>query len=171
MRPVVALVLAAVPVSLLSVAWLAGRSEAQSAGIGSAILKHEPVLVFDVSGSTLTGPLHISYRVYNDGYIAGSECGGPFGVNSAGTAGASEAEVLALQKALIDAGGMSLPDQNLSVADIPLTTVTVFRGDTNARAHTFSYWTNDAEYAALGQVISDFMTAHPVSCQGISSTE
>ncbi len=137
----------------------------------AAGIKLEPVLNFDVSGSTLTGPLHHRLTVYNNGLITASQCSGFSGANSAGTGFTTPALAEKLRKELIDAGGLTLPDQNLSVADIPLTTVTVFKGNTNAKAHTFSYWVGFKGYAKIAQIISDFSSAHPTSCQGIFQTQ
>jgi len=139
--------------------------------ISAGGIKLEPVLNFDVSGSTLTGPLHHRLTVYNNGLISASQCSGFSGANSAGTAFTTPALVEKLRRELINADGLSLPDQNISVADIPLTTVTVFKGNTNARAHTFSYWIGIKGYGKIAQIISDFSTAHPTSCQGIFQTQ
>ena len=132
-------------------------------------IRQEPILNFDVSGSTLTGPFHSRLTVYNSGLITASQCSGFTGGNSAGTGYAAPAQVEKLRRELIDAGGLVLPDQNLSVADIPLTTVTVFNGGTNAKAHTFSYWVGIKGYGQIAQIISDFSLAHTTSCQGIFS--
>ena len=132
-------------------------------------IKREPVLMFDVTGSTLTGPLHSRYTVYNDGLITGGSCGGFTGANAAGTAYAPPSDVSQLLADLVDAGGVKLLDQNLSVADIPLTTVTVLKGSTNARAHTFSYWIGVGEYAQLASVIADFQAKYPIACSGVTS--
>ena len=134
-------------------------------------IKQEPILNFDVSGSTLTGPLHSRLTVYNSGLISASQCSGFTGANSAGTGYATPAQVEKLRKELIAAGGMVLPDQNISVADLPLTTVTVFRGDTDAKAHTFSYWVGIKNYGTIAQIISDFALAHPTSCDGLFSDQ
>ena len=64
---------------------------------------------------------------------------------------------------------MTLPDQNIFVSDVPLTTVTVFVGDTDAKADTFSYWLGTGAYTTIDQKIASFMAAHPVSCQGFVS--
>lgn len=132
-------------------------------------IKMEPVLNYDVSGSTLTGPFHSRITVYNNGFITSSNCGGFVSFagsnNGAGTAMATPAQVSKLRKQLIDAGGLTLPDQNISVADLPLTTVTVFQGATNAKAHTFSFWAGfGAGYSQIQQVILDFAGEHPTSC-------
>ena len=169
MRTFVALALAAVPASLLALTFVGGSPDAQSGSIPTPLLKREPVLNFDVTGGTLTGPLHQRYTVYNDGLITGSDCGGPFGTNSGGTASVSATEAETLRKVLIQAGGMVLPDQNIFVSDVPFTTVTVFVGDTDAKAHTFSYWLGTGAYATIDQKIADFMAAHPAFCQGIIS--
>ena len=83
--------------------------------------------------------------------------------------GLDDATVSELRDLILDRLVLVLPDQNLSVADIPLTTVTVFKGDTNAKAHTFSYWVGIKGYGQIAQIISDFAAAHPTSCQGIFS--
>jgi len=140
-----------------------------SGGVFAQGIRQEPVLNFDVSGSTLSGPFHSRLTVYNNGLITASQCSGFTGANSAGTGFATPAQVEKLRKELIDAGGLLLPDQNLSVADIPLTTVTVFKGNTNAKAHTFSYWVGIKGYGQISQIISDFSLAHTTSCQGIFS--
>jgi len=140
------------------------RAAAPSFQIG---ITQEPILNWDVTGGTLSGPFHTRLTVYNNGLVTGSSCTGLGGSNSAGTAYASTAEVEKLRKELIDAGGLKLADQNISVADIPLTTVTVFKGTTDASAHTFSYWIGTGNYGKIAQIISDFATKHPVTCQGI----
>ena len=138
---------------------------ALSSAIQLAQIVVEPVLNFDVTGSTLLGPIHLRLTVYNNGLITASQCG-LNGSNSAGTTVTSPAQVAQLRKDLIEAGGMTLPDQSLIVADLPLTTVTVFRGSTNSRSHTFSYWASFAEYAPIAQIINDFSAANPTECFG-----
>lgn len=88
---------------------------AVSSTIQATQLTVEPVLNFDVTGSTLSGPIHSRITVNNNGLITASQCGS-FGSNSAGTAMASPTHVAQLRKDLIDAGAMTLPDQS-----IPLT--------------------------------------------------
>jgi hypothetical protein len=120
------------------------------------VIMREPVVNVDVSGGTLTGPVHDRYTVYNGGFVSYSEASGLIGSSSAGTTGVSEAVVDQLIKDLEDAGAFKLTDQRSTVSDVPLTTVTVLKGDTNARAHTFSYWLAIDDYAAVGQVLDDF---------------
>ena len=132
-------------------------------------LKREPVLNVDITGSTLTGPLHSRFTVYNDGLVTSSDCGGFFGTSSAGTTVAPSEAAESLRSDLIAAGGLSLKDQPPIFADVPLTTVTVFKGATNSRAHTFSYWIGVGEYAQLASVIADFQAKYPIACSGVTS--
>jgi hypothetical protein len=166
MRTTMLILLAALSVALVTAGNAIGGDLTTSPTIGAPI-KREPVLMFDVTGSTLTGPIHFNYIVYNDGLVTGGTCGGFAGDNSAGTANATQADVAQLASDLIAAGGLKLPDQNLTVADVPLTTVTVFKGAEDARAHTFSYWLGVGSYAQINTVIADFRAKYPVSCFGV----
>ena len=127
---------------------------------GQQQIKQEPVLNFDVTGGTLLGPLHTRFTVYNNGLVTFSEASGFADSSSAGTTRVSDTVVDRLVKDLEDAGGFKLSDQTITVSDVPLTTVTVFRGDTNAKAHTFSYWLGIDQYAKIAQVIDDFYNAY-----------
>ncbi len=170
MRRSIALTLAALPLAFFLAPGVQGKSSQDMSSLSVALLMREPVLNFDVTGSTLLGAFHTRLTVYNDGLVTGSTCGGFNGENSGGTTVATLGEVNQLQADLIAAGGLVLPDQNIQVSDVPLTTVSVFKGTTNARCHTFSYW-GGAPYDEIGDVIADFMAKHPVICQGIFETE
>ncbi len=125
----------------------------------------EPILVFDVSGSSLLGPLHSRLSVYNDGLATVSRWsdnvvfGGEDGDAAINYVG-SEA-VDSLRKQLSAAGAFSLTDQLLIVADLPLSTVTFFRKPgTRSVANTYSYWVGTGEYGAVNTVIANFIDAH-----------
>lgn len=132
---------------------------------GGAI-KAEPVLNVDVTGSTLVGPTHYRFTAYNNGLVtvsranligAPTESAGSFAFADADTIYVNPAVIQQLTKDLRASGVYGLCDQNLSVADIPLTTVTAFRGATKALAHTYSYWVSVGDYAAPALVINDFI--------------
>lgn len=40
---------------------------------------------------------------------------------------------------------------------VPLRTLTFLRGAQDARAHTFSYWIGDGDYAALDALLEQFI--------------
>lgn len=135
---------------------------------GNAI-KMEPVVNVDVTGSTLVGPTHFRFTAYNNGLVTVSrasligianESSGSFPFADADTIIVSPGAIDQLSKDLRAAGAFSLCDQNISTADIPLTTVTVFRGATNAMAHTYSYWAAFGEHADAALVINDFVQEH-----------
>lgn len=124
-------------------------------------IRQEPVLVYDVTGGTLSGPVHAHLTVYNSGLVTYSEAAGlGTPVVNARTAYVAPDLVHALAKSLSAAGAFALPDQPLAVADIPLKTLTVFRGDTDAFAHTYSYWMGLDSYAAADQAVRDFINTH-----------
>lgn len=137
-------------------------------GLGN--FNREPVLIYNVTGSTLAGPFHRQVTVYTDGLVTGGECTGLFGSSSGGTTTVSAAQARKLQKDLVAAGGLKLGDKIQSVADLPLTTVTVFgRGSTTS--NTYSYFLADGDHAAVAQVIFDFVSANPVTCPSIASEQ
>ena len=114
----------------------------------------EPVLIFDVSGSTLTGPCHKNLSVYNNGRVSLAEF-----ATSQPTRNESKMVSPGEVKSLI--GQLSrytrLQDDQTIVTDIPMTTVTLFQGLTDARAHSFSYWLPIGDYEEVQQTIDLFM--------------
>ena len=176
MRKLLALFVALAPMAFLLGDDADGKTLNQiSAGPGFGFaINREPILNFDVTGSTLLGPLHYRATVYSDGLVTGSDCGGFGGGNSGGTAAASTTSVKKLQEALIAAGGLTLGDQQLTVADVPLTTVTVFgpsRKDGTTKANTFSYWLATGAYSQIGALINEFLTENPTACFSITPIE
>jgi len=122
----------------------ASAAPAQIAAPCDNLFDQEPVLVFDVSGYGLAGLIHQHVCVYDSGLVTYAEAGGgtplfPFG-SSADITYVPVEKVRAFQKSLILAGAFSICDEDALVADAPLHTVTVFRGQTDSRAHTYSYW-------------------------------
>jgi len=57
----------------------------------------------------------------------------------------------------MDAGGFELLDQKHFATDLPMTSVTLFQGETNALAHTFNYWTPTGPYQAIQGIIEEFI--------------
>ena len=146
--------------SLLFGLSLAVGAEAQPCGptdpaICVNVQRREPIVMWDVTGYTLGGSLvHGRLVVYNDGVTSVSS-----GNGDVRTEGVAPAVVQGLRRALIQAGAMTLCDQAY-VTDMPLTTLTMFEGSTEAQAHTFSYWEANGGYAAVEAEINGFLTTH-----------
>lgn len=108
-------------------------------------LDQEPLLMFDVSGFTLTGVLHQHLCVYDNGVVSISSVSGGTPLfpltNKADIAFVTPTQARTLHKQVVQAGAFQACDEPIPVADLPLTTVTVFRaGRTDDRAHTWSYF-------------------------------
>lgn len=121
-----------------------------------ATIRREPVVIFDVSGGTLLGPVAEHLAVYDDGFASYSQSS-PLDNPSVETRMLSPTAIQQLVLDLNAAGAHTLGDQTTTVTDVPLTTVTVFRGGADARAHTFSYWLGSNAYSATQGVLADLI--------------
>jgi len=128
------------------------------------VWKVEPILIYDATGTTLSGVSHVSLKVYNNGLatIAKKVPLFPFDPSyveaNAHTVGVTEAEAEQLRLDLIAAGAATLTDDPTLVFDIPLNTVTFFeRPGPRACSNTFSYWLPSGPWAAVQTVIDDFI--------------
>jgi hypothetical protein len=121
-----------------------------------SLLQSEPVLIFDVSGETLAGPVHRHLAIYNNGRVSLAEFSAAGELRNISTEiGGTSARAMA--RALEVAGASQLEDQRQAVLDVALTTVTVFEGDTDALAHTFSYWIPSGQYGAVQELVDSFL--------------
>lgn len=107
-------------------------------------IDREPVLVYDQTGSTLSGVLTRHVCIYDDGTVIAAQASGgttlfPY-ESSARIAHVDPARITKLRTDITQAGVWSLCDEPLGIADFPLTTVTVMRGGTDAIGHTYSYY-------------------------------
>jgi hypothetical protein len=120
------------------------------------LIVHEPLVLYDFSGSGFAGPIDIGLTVYNDGTARISQASQSFG-NKAQVqfVGADNARQLANDISLLGAG--LLCDVPSLVVDLPPTTVTILRGDTDSRAHTFTWYDANGPYAAINQRIQTFI--------------
>lgn len=122
------------------------------------LLLHEPIVLYEISGATLLGPVDRTLTVYADGALK---------LSAASATGAGECllgqttpEVAQkLQQELVQAGAFDLCDDPRNVTDVPLNTLTLLRGAQDARAHTFSYWIGDGHYLAVDLTIEKFINA------------
>ncbi|MEZ5977000.1 MAG: hypothetical protein R3F34_02115 [Planctomycetota bacterium] len=126
-------------------------------------LQQEPVVMYDISGYTLTGVYHLHLMVYDNGATSISRVSGGTPIfpmsNAADFTYVTKQRVKQLAKDLAQAGAFQLCDEDALVADLPMTTVTVFRGTMDAKAHTFNYWLpQTAGSAKVQQLIDDFRT-------------
>lgn len=116
-----------------------------------------PVLMMTTSGSTLAGPYMTSLTVYSDGLVLMSEAIGISGSSAAAQTRISAETVQGLERDLREAGAFRICDQVRPVADLPLTTVTVFADDASSTSHTYSYWIGSTAQQSIGQIINDFV--------------
>lgn len=129
-------------------------------GGGDDLYPRAPVLLHQVSGSTLAGPYEALVTVYSDGHATCSSIDALTGVGTMSVATLGEGELLSLVQALRAAGAFDLHDQSMIVMDLPLTTITVLRGGTDAAAHTFSYWYGADEYAGVATILDTLKQRH-----------
>jgi hypothetical protein len=127
-------------------------------------LEQEPLLIYDVSGYGLAGVIHQHLAVYDNGVVSISSVSGGTPIfpsaNKADLTYVPPATARDLAKSLVQAGARQICDEDIPVADLPLTTVTLFaRGVTDDRAHTFSYWlplSNESQ--TVSNLIQAFIT-------------
>jgi hypothetical protein len=142
---------------------LASSSNAPAARQACAnLVAHEPIVVYEVTGYTVAGQLvDRSLAVYGDGLarISAAEDGG--GAGRARIAYLSPATAASLQRDLASAGAFTLCDDPFPVADMPMSTLTVLRGATDAKARTYSWWwAQQTPYEPAEQVLASFIAAH-----------
>lgn len=122
-------------------------------------IRHEPVLVYEVSGFGFGGLIDRMLTVYADGSLklSSAELSGP---GKAALAAASPAEVKTLTQTLSLAGSFTACDDQSTGFDVPLKTLTVFRGGTDALTHTVSWWFQNPPYDGLEQPLDAFIAQH-----------
>lgn len=137
---------------------LAQSSLVQIKPIVGGKLVREPTLVYDVTGSTIAGPVHRSLAVYNDGFATLSEytlfSGGD---GTTRTAMVAPKDVAKLTRKLIVAGAATLQDAAGLAADTPFTTVTFMKAGTDAKSHTFTFDVGNSGHNAVQTVVFEFI--------------
>jgi hypothetical protein len=122
-------------------------------------IAHEPLVLYDVSGGSLGGPIDIALMVYNDGWARITSTG-QFGLpSSAELAFPGPAATTQLLLDLSALGAGQLCDRDSLTVDVPVSTLTVFRNATDPRNHTFSWIGADGPYTAVEQRLWDFIHA------------
>ena len=161
LRSFLAGTLAALPLAFTLAPSPANPATAAAAQAGCQDLwAQHPLVVYDVTGSTLAGPVDLSLVVYDSGVAKLSSASGAPGQGKARVEYLTPQATLALARALFQSGSFQTCDQPLAGSDVPLKTLTVFRGGTDAKAHSFSWWITENEYAVLEQHVTDFIGAH-----------
>ena len=122
-------------------------------------IDREPVVMFDVNGGTLLGPVFEHLAVYSDGSASYTSFSSLAAASVEGTTVSAD-DLNRLVQDLEAAGARTLLDQQMTVTDVPLTTVTLFRGSTDAQAHSFSYWIGADVYDTTDDVLSEFIATH-----------
>jgi hypothetical protein len=134
---------------------IAGNGLDANVACTSNVVRREPIVMWDVTGHNLAGPVHGRLVVYNDGVTSVSSLGN----GDVRSETIAPALAQALRRDLIQAGATTLCDQT-NATDMPLTTLTMFVGNTDAQAHTFSYWVANNGYAAIQAEIDDLLATH-----------
>jgi len=122
-------------------------------------IPRELLLSYDTTGGTLTGPINVNLQVYSNGEVKYSRSSGlSTPTSSVQHVFVTPNVAMKLLKRLRGAGAFSLCDQNLIVADVPLSTLTVLMPKQDGRFHTFSYSIGFGPgYAEVSQLINDFI--------------
>ena len=122
-------------------------------------IEHEPVLLYEISGGTLTGPVDSFLSLYGDGSARLSSSLGGAGLGSSQFTSVTPAEVEALRSALIAAGALEACDEDFPTNDAPQQTLTLFRPGSH-RANTFSWSSPEGNLAEIQVLLGDFQNAH-----------
>ena len=144
--------------ALASLPFLAPSGQSASPAVAANLIKHELLVSYDLTGSTLAGPFNMTLEVFNDGTakIAGVTAAGA----DARIANVGPATARQFARELYDAGAWQLSDQPGNFADVPLSTVTVLRGIDDQKAHVFSFWVGTNEYAPVQASLTLFVSTH-----------
>ena len=121
--------------------------------------RHEPVVVYEVTGGTLSGPVDSVLVVNSDGLARFSSSIGP-GPGFSYTVGVGQQAVNQLLTDLVDAGALFQCDSSFVVSDIPLSTLTILRGPTRRQGRTFSWFVPEGSLAGIQSTLSGFIAAH-----------
>lgn len=126
-----------------------------SSACPNAIL-HEPLLVYEVHGGTLAGPVDLNLIVFSDGqarWVDLTDADVPRG----GVVNSDPDAALDLVRDLERIGGGLNCDAQGYVTDVPLHTLTLLKPGTDTRAHTFSWWLPESSNGAIQLRIEQFM--------------
>lgn len=117
----------------------------------------EPLVIYDVSGNGIGGPIHLHLVVYSDGLTSISSLVITQLKSDFDRIAPERAQALAEE--LVAAGALEMTDATQAAGDMPLTTVSVFQGVGLAATHnTFSFRTSDTPgLAAVASILNAFI--------------
>lgn len=117
----------------------------------------EPLVIYDVSGNGIGGPIHLHLVVYSDGLTAISSL--VVTQLKADFERLSPERARALVEKLVEAGALEMTDAAHVVGDMPLTTVTIFAGSGVTAGHnTFSFRVTDTPtLKAVASILNAFI--------------
>lgn len=119
---------------------------------------HEPLVVYEVTGGTLVGPVDSLLVVYADGLARYSSSLGP-GPGFALTAYVSPSVASQLHATLIGAGALRQCDLPSLTNDVPLSTLTVLRGASLALGNSFSWFLPEDGVVTMEGALATFIAA------------
>ncbi len=149
--------IAAACVALVALFPSSGSSSSAPAPAGTCdIWVHEPLVAYDISGDTFAGPYDESLHVYNDGVVKHFS----FTQGKAAVVFVTPQEAAKLARDLFLAGAFTLCDDPSAGADIPLQTLTLYRGVPDGLTHTVNWWVDDPPYSTVRQILDTFIATH-----------
>ena len=117
---------------------------------------HEPLVIYEVAGATLSGQMDRTLIVYGDGTLKLSNAApGELGTAETVKVGPDIAEKR--RETLVMAGAFKMCDDSLLAIDMPLHTVTLLGGSHEMRGRTFSYWNVEHGYAEVDALLEAFI--------------
>ena len=134
-----------------------GTTNAEQAAYLEGAWRCEPVLLFDQTGEGWWGPIHTQLAVYNDGMVKFSQDAERDTMPVIWTRHVPRHNVREFWETLKAAGAFGLEDHGAFADDLPMNTVTIFHGRTNAVAHTFSFFVPEGRYARILRIIETFI--------------
>jgi hypothetical protein len=123
------------------------------------VLPHEPIVIYDINGFTLAGPLDLQMVVYGNGFARLSTTNTANGEGKSRITTVSQGDANKLLATLAKKGAFELCDDPSFVSDMPMSTLTVMRADTSVRTHTYSWWVAQGPYGPAEQVLLDFISS------------
>jgi hypothetical protein len=121
-------------------------------------LPHEPLVVYELTGGALVGPVDSLLAVYSDGLARySSSLGSGPGFSFTAYVG-SDAQ--SLHAELIAAGALKECDVEDVWNDVPLSTLTVLRGASRQSGNTFSWWVSEGPVASMEAALTAFIATH-----------
>ncbi|MBL8857613.1 MAG: hypothetical protein JNL28_03790 [Planctomycetes bacterium] len=123
-------------------------------------IPHEPILMFDVNGGTLAGPVDMQLTVYNDGSARVCKTQSIFGTSDARFTTVTPLAARQLVGDVAALGAGTLCDLDDFTSDVPTSTLTILRDATDTRARTFSWTGPSGNYGLIEQRLYAFIHAH-----------